>query len=780
MPTNPGIEYDTHGRPMRVRRTNKDKDKDKDKDNRSLISSTSSRKHRDSSASSSRTPVPLDSATQLSEYTPQNANLDQLPDVKDNRSVISSSSSRRYRDPSASSSRTPVPPDYSTQTSDLSQQSVSLDQLPELPESGPDSPSSTTSPMNRSISNISASATLVSPTMQHLLPASVQPYLAPYCESIVDLSDPASSQPTPRAERSKEPADVKLADVKPADVKPADAKPADAKPADAKPADTKPSPPKTSSLLSSSDTATLVRKSSSESVKTALSGTSSQPAPSGQDQQQKKSASLKSEDSKQVSRVKAPASVPLPYGVGPSGEQLHYSPQFAYLPTQQAIGPPPVQHAPTSQALSQYSEYGPPSRHHPPHINPPEAPQPPISTYQGQWDRGPISIGERPDDSTMALFHRISCAIPDLHALMSLHHEACGMLEASQLHIRDQEARKAAEVRQLEIHIVQMEKDLHLMSKDHSTEITRLKLDTRNLEKRCKELQHRLTAGGKHNEALQAANETLRAEKKEAGRKYQEYEAALNETFKRDRDRMIAEQRTNQRAMQDELEAHTRIADANLSKRLAEERRAHEEETRNLESKWTRQRRELEDRQANLRRDLEESLEAKQKVVDEERRTYLQAREGWDKQRETLTRKWEEERSLLQRASDEQRKALTIQYQREKDIVLKQSSQSRNSSEAEDYVLGLQREIERLKAGWGADSFKFQKATADFKTMARTLNEQNSKLQKLTEAFGHGRRPEFLDLLGLVTLTSKRRSRLRCHQFLRIAKAEGLLPARQV
>ena len=733
MPT-AGIEYDAHGRPMRVRRINKDKDKDKDKDNRSLISSTSSRRHRDSSASSSRTPVPLDSSAQSSECTPQNAILDQSSDVRDNRSVVSSGSSRRYRDPSASSTRTPVAPDFATQTSDTSQHSVNMDQLPELPESGPDSPSSATSPMNRTASNMSPSAALVSPTVQHLLPASVQPYLAPYCESAIDLSDSVSSQPTPRAEESKEPVDTK-----PADVKPADAKPADTKPADTKPADTKPNPPRRSSLVPSSDTQALIPKTSPESVKTALSLPPSQPAPPpGRDQQERKPASLKAEDSKHDSRVKAPASAPLPYGIGPSGEHLYYSPQFAYLPAHQAIGPPPVQHAPTSQALSHYSEYGPPSDHHPPRMIPPEAPQLPSSMFQGQWDRGPVSIESRPDDSTMALFQRISCAIPDLHALMSLHHETCGMLEASHIHIRDREAQSAAEARRLEVRIVQMEKDLDSMSRNHSTEVTRLKLDMRNLEKRCKELQHRLTTGTKHNEALQAASEALRAEQKEAGRKHQEYETALNEAFKRDKDRMIAEQRTNQRATQDELQAHTRIADANLSKRLAEERRAHEEEIQTLENRWARQRRELEDRQAKLRRDLEDTLEAKQKVVDEERRAYLQAREGWDKERETLTRKWEEERSLLHRAGEEQRKAMATQYQREKDSFLKQSSQSRNNSEAEDYVLGLQREIERLKAGWSADSFKFQKATTEFKTTARTLNEQNSKLQKLTEAFGPG------------------------------------------
>lgn len=696
---------------MRVRRTNKDKDKDKDKDNRSIISSTSSRRHRDSSASSSRTPVPIDSPTQPSEYTPQYANQDQLPDGKDNRSVISSSSSRKYRDPSTSSSRTPVVPEFSTQTSDSSQQNVSLDQLPELPESGPDSPSSITSPMNRTVSNLSTSAAIVSPIVQHLLPASVQPYLAPYCESTTDISDSVPSQPISKAETTKESPDTK-------------------------PADAKPTPPKTSSLVSSSDTQILVSKSSNESVKTALPLSHSQPASSVRDQQQKKSGPLKSEDSKQDSKVKAPASAPLPYSIGPSGEQLYYSPQLTYLPTHQAIGPPPDQHVPSSQAVSHYSEYGPPTNYYPPPVVPPEAPQPPVHTYQGHWDKGPIPIGGRPEDSTMALLHRISCAMPDLHTLMSLHHETSGMLEASQLHIRDQEARHAAEARQFEIRILQMERDLDSMNKDHSSEIARSRLDSRNLEKRCKELQHRLTAGGKQSEALQAANETLRAEQKEEGQKYRDYETALNEAFKRDKDRMIAEQRTNQRAIQEELQAQTRIADANLSKRLAEERRAHEEETQALENRWARQRRELEDRQAKIRRDLEDTLEAKQKVVDEERRAYLQAREGWDKERESLTRKWEEERSLLQRGSEEQRKTMAMQHQREKESILKQGLQSRNSSEAEECILGLQREIERLKTGWGADSFKFQKATAEFMNTAKTLNEQNSKLQKLTEIFG--------------------------------------------
>lgn len=57
-------------------------------------------------------------------------------------------------------------------------------------------------------------------------------------------------------------------------------------------------------------------------------------------------------------------------------------------------------------------------------------------------------------------------------------------------------------------------------------------------------------------------------------------------------------------------------------------------------------------------------------------------------------------------------------------------------TDKDDTIFKLQRETEALRAGWEADKFRFQRTTAEFKATARTLNEHNNKLQKLTEAFG--------------------------------------------
>lgn len=696
MPTS-GLDYDAHGRLARVRKKG-------DKDNRSTVSSSSSRKHRDSSASSGRTPVALDTPTQASDPTPQNVNLDQLPD---------------------------------------------------LPESGPDSPSSATSPMNRTISSLSAPTAIASASPHHL-PATVHAYY----ESVDDLSTTVSSRSTLKeAEKAKEPEKVKEIE-KAKELEKAKEIEKAKEPVEIKTVFSK---PLTQDL--SSDTPRPTQKPLPEPSLAAPTVSSSQATTLIQTQRPKSSQPSETGRGSQVSGVSSPAPMPaLLYGSGPYGEHFYYPPQYAYHSETQTTGSPPSQQGPPSQALTRYLDYGAPQSgdhrplqqlrhphaqadHHgqtyPPQILPAETPPPGTSMYGGSWDRGPASGFQRLDENTSALFQRIQRVIPDLHALMSLHHDTCGILEASQMHIRDTEAKRAAESRQLEIRIAQMGNDLESVLNKHSAESSRLKAEINSLDKRCKELRDKIAAGAKHNEALQASNESLRAEQKQMEKRHQEENSALANSFQAEKEKMVAEHRTNQRAVHDDLQLQTRIAEAKLSRQKAELHRASEEEKQDLQSNWTRQRRELEDRQASLRRDLENTLEAKQKVVDEERRTYLQAREGWDREREALTRRWEEERSILQRAWEEQRKALTIKYQREKDDILRQSSQARTSSEAEAYVLRLQREIESLKAGWDFDKFKFQRTTADFKATAKALNEQNSKLQKMMETFG-----ESLDAKG--------------------------------
>ena len=140
-----GLDYDKHGRPVRV----KPRSKKKDSDNRTVISS-SSRRHRDSSTSSSCTAL-------LEEIIPQPA----------------------------------LEPTSST---------IGLDQLPKLPELDPNLPSSCSSPILRSISDVSSTTPVTSPTLTKP-PIHLQAYLESDDDSPSTFSD---CQTTPRPEKTKE------------------------------------------------------------------------------------------------------------------------------------------------------------------------------------------------------------------------------------------------------------------------------------------------------------------------------------------------------------------------------------------------------------------------------------------------------------------------------------------------------------------------------------------------------------------------------------------------
>ena len=336
----------------------------------------------------------------------------------------------------------------------------------------------------------------------------------------------------------------------------------------------------------------------------------------------------------------------------------------------------------------------------------------------------------------MALLNRVHCAMPDLYALLDSYHEICGVLESRESQVRTLEAQRAAENRQQEDRFVKLEEEMVSLSKKHSAERNRLRMEISVVDKKCKEMQGRLTAEEKSKDALEAINEGLRVDRRQLIKKYEEDKAAMIQKLSLDRDRMITEHRAKQRTSHDELQAHNRKAEATLAHQDAHLNRAHEEEKHRLEAMWTKQKREIEDRHEKLHMDLEDKLEAKQKILDEERRTYLQAREGWDRERETITRRWDEERTIMRKASEEQSKAITTRHERERNDILRQVSPMQQRSDKEDNILKLQKEVEMLRSGWEADKFRFQRTTAEFKSTARTLNEHNSKLQRLTEAFG--------------------------------------------
>ena len=321
---------------------------------------------------------------------------------------------------------------------------------------------------------------------------------------------------------------------------------------------------------------------------------------------------------------------------------------------------------------------------------------------------------------------------------MHSYQENYAMLEASESQIRSMEIKRATEMQKADSRFTKMEKEIKSMLDRHATEKKALELEMSNMELKCKQLEQKLKAEGKHNEELNEVNQRLIEERRDAEKRHKDEMSAMVKGFSVEKEKVMADHRANQREMHDQLQATTRKLEANHAYQIAENSRAHEEEKQRIEVKWAKYRRESEERQNGTQRDLEMNFEAKQRLLDDERRSFLQTREVWDRDREDLVRKWEEERSLLQKTSEEQRRALNLKYQREKDDPVKQMSQTHGRADGQDTILSLQKEIDSLKLGWEADRLKFHKATLEFKMTVRTFNDQNSRLQKLAETFEDG------------------------------------------
>ena len=406
-----------------------------------------------------------------------------------------------------------------------------------------------------------------------------------------------------------------------------------------------------------------------------------------------------------------------PYGNIVPGQPTFQSPQMTYLQVPPQPDPSTIHQPLGPQGVLYYSDYGPP----------PPVPEIPYQLQHTQGDESRLA-----NENPMALLHRVRCVLPDLSALLDSYQDIHSILESREIQIQNMEYQRTTEKQEQENRFAKLES----MLKKHSTESNQLRLDISSVDKKCKALQDRLKTEEKTNDTLEATNESLRKEKRQMVTKHEEDKAIMTQQHSLDKDRMAAEHKAKQRVSHDELMAQIRKAEASLSLKEAHLSRAHEEEKQRLETAWTKQRRELEDRHAKLLMDLEDKLEAKQKVVDEERHTYLQARDGWDRERDGMMRRWEEERAIIRKTSEEQNKALMTKHEREKNDILKQVSQAQQRNDKEDSIHKMQREVEALRSGWEADKFRFQRTTADFKSTARTLNEQNSKLQRLTEALG--------------------------------------------
>ena len=345
----------------------------------------------------------------------------------------------------------------------------------------------------------------------------------------------------------------------------------------------------------------------------------------------------------------------------------------------------------------------------------------------------PESFDQERDDDSGDLLQRLQSALPDLHLLINKYQETSNRAEFRKSQIRENEANRAAQLKQKENYIERLGRELESASSKHVAESNRLRRELGDLEEKQKDLEDDLWAEKKVIDELEAANRALRLEKEISEVRLTEEKNVMARDVNYWRERE-SEEEAKIKALEAELEHQRQEREA----QIAVLKKQHAKEKEELQSGWTKQRREIEDGNMRIKQDLEASLEAQQKANEEGYRKHMQDLESWNKERESMSVRWDEERTMLGKGWEEQRKALSAKHQAEKDEMLKkwQASQSRANKSAEEENLRLQKEIEKLQAGWDTDKAKFAKVTAEMRSAATKLNEENVKLQKLVEAFG--------------------------------------------
>ena len=370
------------------------------------------------------------------------------------------------------------------------------------------------------------------------------------------------------------------------------------------------------------------------------------------------------------------------------------------------------------------------------------------TTYIGQ----PQANIFQPQENPITLLQRVSNAMPDVYMLMQHFHENYATLGMRENHIRQLEAQKEADTKRQDKHIDKLSNDIEAMLSKHSTKVDRLEVKITKLEESRASLQKSLAKETQAKEDAKAHNETLRAEQRQLAMKYLADKEEMAEAHSKEKSRLISEHASSQRALSDHSQAQSRMAEANMTARLGELNRLHEHERKLLDQRRTQERSELQEGHAKVRKDLEDTLAAKIKVIEEERRDYARMRQAREKEHDELSRRREEERALHRRELEYQSLDLTRKHQKEKDEVTKSmevlrashlksqavvreqetalESHSRHAAEAQSTISKLQREAENHNryASDAQEAFrKLQRENVELRTALETAQSRHQQ-----------------------------------------------------
>ncbi|KAL8652894.1 MAG: hypothetical protein Q9226_004080 [Calogaya cf. arnoldii] len=662
---------------------------------------------------------------------------------KDPRSTPSGSS-RKHREASRSSNRSPVP-SSSRPASLYTQTNVTLDQLPSLPRSETASPSSTRSPTFGTSTVPSQSSHSLSLSSHFSIPASLQPYLE------TDDDD------------AKTPQASSAAHVKPyfdASQVQGPSRPTSTQ-KQSPPSTQKPPPSPAPSTFNAAKAPSPQNPPTPTIALSRVNTRSSDPTPSLHHP---------------TPNLHHPRPYPIPvasptfspaqpfFGAAP-GEQYFPHPQQAppYYSMAQTPG-----HPMDMQAM-------PPQNYYHPYASPQQVPPQPFTQAarnqlareqsagssrmsfsgdpfqtMGQMPRLPPEQALLPDHygasavegEDDAVLKRIQNAIPDLSLLLTRYRQTSGQLGERDITLRQTEAEKARVLEQKDVDIQRLTKDMHDAfqknadeNRRHGEEKDKLRLEIGNMTEKHHELQESLQAEKKAREQSRVTFEQLREEytrmleeKVVMKREHEEWKARqLKVSAAKDEDMAMKErqhidhQQWQARELDERLKALTTELSQKHARETTELTQKHAKEKEKSELASSLRNREMEDINFRLERDLNNTRDAHKKTLDDHLRQHDLEREAWTREREALLQEWDNERAKIGQGSEE----LISQHHKE----TKELQESLRSTEAR-----LTAQIDDLKANCKADKDNFKATAASMKSTVAQLNTENSKLQKFADA----------------------------------------------
>ena len=319
-------------------------------------------------------------------------------------------------------------------------------------------------------------------------------------------------------------------------------------------------------------------------------------------------------------------------------------------------------------------------------------------------------------DDAGELLHRIQNAIPDIHLLLQRYRETTGRLGLQENTVRQVELQTAEALRQKEMYIEQVAKEMDSESQKHASETSRLRLEIGNLEEKHKELLESVIASKESKAELEATYDAWREQAK------QDYEL-------------------RERSLKEEAQGNEKV-EAAIDSMIAKMNSVHLRRLSDHEAKWRQERKELEATHMRNMKDLEVALEACRADLEDALRRAREGKDCWKKEREALQRSWDEQRTALCNEWEEERQSLLMHHERSLEELQRDLQRSRRTSHhgshnrMEEENERLRQQVEGLRVGWEADKAKFNRATGELRAVAEKLDSENGRLHQIIEAFG--------------------------------------------